>query len=198
MDVLYPYCAGIDVHKKTLSVCVLTPGTHGKPQQQVREYGTTTRELLELADWLLQNQVTHVGRESTGVYGKPIWNMLEAAGFTLTLAPAQPVKNVPGKKTDTADCVWLAQLLRHGLWPASFVPVASLRELRDLTRARVSLVRERAALAYRIQKVLEDTNIQLGTVVSDLLGASRRAMLQSVVGGETASARWAARARGRR
>jgi transposase len=98
MDVLYPYCAGIDVHKKTLSVCVLTPGAPSKPQQQVREYGTTTRELLELADWLLQNQVTHVGMESTGVYGKPIWNILEAAGFPLTLAHAQHVKTYPARR----------------------------------------------------------------------------------------------------
>lgn len=197
MDVLYPSCAGIDVHKKTISVCVLTPGPRGKPQPQVREYGTTTRELLELADWLLQNQVTQVGMESTGVYWKPIWNILEAAGFALTLANAQHVKNVPGKKTDTADCVWLAQLLRHGLLPASFVPAASLRELRDLTRARTTLVRERAAVANRIQKTLEDANIKLGNVVSDILGVSSRAMLQGFVEGETEAARLATRARGR-
>jgi transposase len=197
MDVLYPYCAGIDVHKKTVSVCVLTPGAQSKPQPQIREFGTTTRELLELADWLLQNQVTHIGMESTGVYWKPIWNILEAAGFGLTLANAQHVKNVPGKKTDTADCAWLAQLLRHGLLPGSFVPEASLRELRDLTRARTSLVRERAALANRIQKVLEDANIKLGNVVSDILGVSSRAMLQSFVRGETEAARLAALARGR-
>jgi transposase len=197
MDVLYPYCAGIDVHKKTISVCVLTPSVHGQPQPQVREFGTNTRELLEMADWLLQNQITQVGMESTGVYWKPIWNILEAAGFGLTLANAQHVKNVPGKKTDIADCVWLAQLLRHGLLPGSFVPEASLRELRDLTRARVSLVRERAALANRIQKVLEDTNLKLGNVVSDILGVSSRAMLQSVVGGETEAARLATLARGR-
>jgi transposase len=197
MDVLYPSCAGIDVHKRTISVCVLTPGTPGQPQQQIRECGTTRRELLELADWLLQNQVTHVGMESTGVYWKPIWNILEAAGFTLTLAHAQHVKNVPGKKTDTADCVWLAQLLRHGLLPASFVPAAALRELRDLTRARTTFVRERAAVANRIQKVLEDTNLKLGNVVSDILGVSRRAMLQSFVEGETETTRVAALARGR-
>src|SRR3982751_3582264 len=197
MDVLYPYCAGIDVHKKTISVCVLTPGAHGKPQSQIREYGTHTRELLEMADWLLQNQVTHVGMESTGVYWKPIWNILEAAGFTLTLANAQHVKNVPGKKTDTADCVWLAQLLRHGLLPGSFVPEASLRELRELTRARVSLVRERAAVANRMQKTLEDANIKLGNVVSDILGVSSRAMLQSFVDGESEAARIATLARGR-
>jgi transposase len=134
--------------------------------------------------------------ESTGVYWKPIWNILEAAGFGLILAHAQHVKNVPGKKTDTADCAWLAQLLRHGLLPGSFVPVASLRELRDLTRARTSLVRERAALANRIQKVLEDANLKLGNVVSDILGVSSRAMLQSFVRGETEAARLAALARG--
>ena len=111
-------------------VCVLTPGRQAKPHQQVRECGTTTRKLLELAGWLLQNQVTHLGRESPGVSGKPIWNIGEAAGFTLTLAQAQHVKNVPGQKTETADGVWLAQRLRHGLLPASFVPAASLRELR--------------------------------------------------------------------
>jgi transposase len=197
MDVLYPSCAGIDVHKKTIAVCVLTPGASSKPQQQVREYGTTTRELLELADWLLQSQVTQIGMESTGVYWKPIWNILEAAGFTLTLANAQHVKNVPGKKTDTADCVWLAQLLRHGLLPGSFVPTAALRELRDLTRARTTLVRERAAVANRMQKTLEDANIKLGNVVSDILGVSSRAMLQSFVEGETEAARVAALAQGR-
>src|SRR5947209_4454714 len=142
MDVLYPYCAGIDVHKKSLSVCLLTPGRQAKPHQQVRECGTTTRKLLELAGWLLQNQVTHLGRESPGVSGKPIWNIGEAAGFTLTLAQAQHVKNVPGQKTETADGVWLAQRLRHGWLPASFVPAAARRELRDLRRARVHLGRE--------------------------------------------------------
>ena len=113
------------------------------------------------------------------------------------MANAQQVKNVPGKKTDTADCAWLAQLLRHGLLPGSFVPQASLRELRDLTRARISLVRERASVANRIQKVLEDTNLKLGNVVSDILGVSSRAMLWSLVGGETEAARLAALARGR-
>ena len=133
MRIVYARCCGLDVHKKSISACLLTPDERGETQQQLRRFGTMTRDLLELSDWLTGNGVTHVAMESTGVYWKPIWNILEAAGFTLTLANAQHVKNVPGKKTDTADCVWLAQLLRHGLLPGSFVPAASLRELRDLT-----------------------------------------------------------------
>jgi transposase len=197
MDVVYERCCGLDIHKKLIVACLLTPGPGAQPVKEVRSCGTMTGDLLGLADWLGAVGCTHVAMESTGVYWKPIWNILEAAGFGLTLAHAQHVKNVPGKKTDIADCVWLAQLLRHGLLPGSFVPEASLRELRDLTRARVSLVRERAALANRIQKVLEDTNLKLGNVVSDILGVSSRAMLQSVVGGETEAARLATLARGR-
>jgi transposase len=185
------------VPKQTMAVCVLTPGAHSKPHPPLREYGVTTRQLLEFAAGLWQKQVTHLGMASTGVYGKPIWNILEAAGFTLTLAHAPHGKNVPGQKTDTADCAWLAQLLRHGWLPGSFVPEASLRQLRDLRRARVSLVRERAALANCLQKTRADANSQLGNLVSDRRGVSSRARRQSFVEGETAAARFAALARGR-
>lgn len=198
MEVVYPRCCGLDIHKKTVMACRIIPGSGNKLQKEVRTFSTMTEDLLRLSDWLAAGEVTHVAMESTGVYWKPIWNILEAAGFALILANAQHVKSVPGKKTDTADCAWLAQLLRHGLLPASFVPAASLRELRDLARARTTFVRERASVANRIQKTLEDANIKLGNVVSDILGVSSRAMLQGFVDGEIETARLATRARRRR
>jgi transposase len=196
MQVVYVCCAGLDVHKETVSVCISRCETDGKKRQQLRVYGTFIRDLLALADWLQENGVTHVAMEATGVYWRPVWAVLEGH-FQQMLVNPQHIKAVPGRKTDAKDCEWIADLLQHGLLKGSFVPVASLRELRDLTRARTSLVRERAALANRIQKVLEDANIKLGNVVSDILGVSSRAMLQSFVSGETEAARLAALARGR-
>lgn len=178
MEVLYPRCCGLDVHKKEIVACVITPD--GK---EIRTFGTLTEELLSLADWLMSQQVTHVAMESTGPYWKPIYNVLEGE-FTLVLGNAQHIKIVPGRKTDVKDAEWIADLLRHGLIRGSFVPDKSQRELRELLRYRRSLIQERAREANRIQKVLEGANIKLGNVVSDVLGASGKAMLAAIARGE--------------
>lgn len=137
MRIIYARCCGLDVHKKSISACLLTPHEEGGTQQQVRRFGTVTRDLLDLCDWLASNQVTHVAMESTGVYWKPVWNILEA-NFTILLVNAQHVKAVPGRKTDAKDCQWIADLLQHGLLRGSFVPPSPIRQLRDLTRTRAS------------------------------------------------------------
>ncbi len=196
MDVLYERCCGIDVHKQTAVACVVVPGAPGPPTKEVRTFGTTTEELLSLGDWLAECGVTHVAMESTGVYWKPLWNLLEDR-FTLLLANAQHVKQVPGRKTDVRDCEWLADLLRHGLLRASFVPERPQRELRELTRYRTALIRERAAEVNRLQKTLEGANLKLGDVASNVLGVSGRAMLQALVAGTTAPEALAELAKGR-
>jgi transposase len=183
MEVMHPYCAGLDIHKQTVNACILTPGRGAKPTRQSRAFGTMTADLLALGDWLAEAGVTHVAMESTGVYWKPIWNLLEER-FTLLLVNAQHVKAVPGRKSDVRDCEWLATLLRHGLVRASFVPERPARELRELTRYRSSLVRERTAEINRLAKTLEGANIKLGSVVSELTGKSARAMLAQLVAGE--------------
>lgn len=182
MDVVYERCCGIDVHKRGLVACVVTPGPDGQPRKVRRSFGTLTDELLTLGDWLTAEGVTHVALESTGVYWKPLWNLLEDR-FTLLLVNAQHVKAVPGRKTDVKDCEWLADLLRHGLLKPSFVPPRPQRELRELTRYRTSLVRERAAEANRIQKTLEGANLKLGDVASDVLGVSGRHILEALIAG---------------
>jgi transposase len=192
MDTVYPHCAGLDVHKDSVVACVRHAGR--MPREQVRSFGTTTAEILLLADWLAAEGVTHVAMESTGVYWKPIWNLLEGR-FSLLLANAQHIKNVPGRKTDVKDCQWIAQLLQHGLLRASFVPPRPQRELRDLTRQRAQLVGDKARVANRIQKVLEDANIKLGSVASDVLGASGRDMLRAMIGGSSDPAAMAELAR---
>src|SRR5919198_6670834 len=154
MEVVNERFGGLDVHKQTVVACVIVPGSGRVPQREVRTFGTMTADLLELADWLSDYQVTHVAMESTGVYWKPIWNLLEGQ-VELSLVNAHHVKQVPGRKTDVKDCEWLADLLRHGLLRASFVPPRPQRELRELTRYRTSLVRERAAEVNRVQKTLE-------------------------------------------
>ena len=196
MDTLYPRCAGIDVHKDNLVVCVRLGDRPGKPAEEVRSFSTLTRDLLALADWLAQQRVTHVAMESTGVYWKPVFNLLEGH-VEVILVNAQHVKQVPGRKTDVKDCQWLADLLAHGLLRASFVPPAPIRELRDLTRQRAQLVAERATAANRIQKVLEDANIKLAAVATDALGASGRDMIEALIAGEEDPERLADRARGR-
>lgn len=182
MQVLYPRCAGLDVHKDTIVACVrcVSPPLH----QEVRSFDSTTRGLLELADWLALHDCTHVAMEATGVYWKPVWHMLEA-GFELVLANAQHIRNVPGRKTDVNDAMWIADLLAHGLIRSSFVPPAAIQELRDLTRTRKQLVREISQHSLRIQKVLEDANLKLGSVLSNVLGRSGRAMLDAIVAGES-------------
>lgn len=182
MDVVYPRCCGLDVHKASVTACRLLPGAGGRPTPEVRTFPTMTADLLELGDWLAAGGVTHVAMESTGVYWKPIWNLLEGR-FTLLLVNARHVKAVPGRKTDVGDAQWLAELLRHGLLRGSFVPDRPLRELRELTRYRSSLVHARTAEVNRLQKTLEGANIKLASVVSDVTGVSARAMLAELVAG---------------
>jgi len=182
MDVLYARCCGLDVHKKTVVACLITPGPQGAPQKEVRTFETMTADLLALADWLTGAGCTHVAMESTGVYWQPIYNLLEDQ-FTLLLVNAQHVKAVPGRKTDVRDCEWLAQLLEHGLLRGSFVPPVPIRELRDLTRYRHVLVQDRTREANRLHKVLTDAGIQLASVASNVLGTSGRAMLAALIEG---------------
>ena len=184
METLYPRCAGLDVHKKTVVVCVRCADGPGKPRQEVRTFGTMTADLLALSDWLAERGVTHAAMESTGVYWKPVYHVLEGR-FAVVLVNAQHIKQVPGRKTDVKDCQWIAELLQHGLLKASFVPPPPIRELRDLTRQRAQLVGEKTAVANRIQKALEDANIKLAGVASDVLGASGRDMLEALCAGET-------------
>jgi transposase len=190
MEVLYPCCAGLDVHKDTVVSSVRL--AHGNPaQREVRTFGTTTPQLLALVEWLESEGVTHVAMEATGVYWKPVWHLLEGR-FELTLANARQIKNVPGRKSDVRDAEWIADLLAHGLIRSSFVPPAPIQEMRDLTRTRKQLVRERAQHVQRLQKVLEDANLKLASVVTDLMGQSGRAMLEAIVQGVTDPERLAA------
>lgn len=183
MEVIYPRCAGLDVHKQTVVACVRI-ARDGPPLQEVRTFATTTSGLLGLADWLESFSVKHVAMEATGVYWKPVWHVLEGH-FEPVLANAAHVKNVPGRKTDVSDAMWLADLLAHGLIRASFVPPVAVQELRTLTRTRKQLVREKGAHAQRIEKLLEDANLKLGVVLTDIMGKSGRAVLQALIEGET-------------
>lgn len=191
MQVVYERCCGLDVHKKMVVACVITD--EGK---QIRSFGTLTSQLLELSDWLSRHAVTHVAMESTGVYWKPIYNILEE-GFEVLLVNAKHVKIVPGRKTDVKDAEWIADLLRHGLLRASFVPDRPQRELRELMRYRRRLIQERSGVVNRIQKVLEGANIKLGSVASSVTGASGLAMLRAIARGETDPEALAELARGR-
>src|SRR5437867_9213063 len=195
MDVMHAKCAGLDVHQQTVVACArLAIGR--SVTYDVRTFATTTPELLALTDWLTAHGCTHVAMESTGVYWKPVWQVLDGS-FELVLANAMHVRNIPGRKTDVNDATWIADLLAHGLIRGSFVPPAPVQELRDLTRTRKQLVREIAQHTLRIQKVLEDANVKLTSVVSDVLGASGRAMLDALVAGETDPERLLARTTGR-
>jgi len=183
MDIVHRCCAGLDVHKKTVVACVRRLGPDGSPQPSIRTFATMTADLLALADWLAAEGVTHVAMESTGVYWKPVYHLLEDR-FALLLVNAQHIKKVPGRKTDVKDAEWIAQLLQYGLLASSFVPPPPIRELRDLTRQRTQLTRDRATVVNRIEKVLEDANIKLASVASDPLGVSGRAMLRAMIAGE--------------
>ncbi len=195
MDVVYPRVAGLDIHKKLIVACRIIPGAGAQVQREVRSFGATTVAIEDLGDWLAEGDVTHVAMEATGVYWKPLFNLLEER-FTLVLANAQHIKGVPGRKTDVKDSEWIADLLRHGLIKGSFVPDRAQRELRELTRYRTSLVRERAAVANRIQKTLEGANIKLGDVATDVLGQSSRAILEDLIAGESDPTILAGHARG--
>ena len=190
MEVLYPRCAGLDVHKATV-VAAVRLAADGKVAREVRTFATTTAGLLELAEWLAESGCTHVVMEATGVYWKPVWHILAEGGFALVLANAAQVRNVPGRKTDVNDATWLAELLAHGLVRASFVPDGPTAELRSLLRTRKQLAREKASHTLRLQKTLEslprpdpDANVKLDGVVADLLGKSGRAMLEALAAGE--------------
>jgi transposase len=183
MEVMYERCAGLDVHKDTVVACARVV-KDGVVSQEVETFDTTTQGLFALCDWLTQRSCTHVAMEATGVYWKPVWHVLEGH-FELVLANAAHVRNVPGRKTDVNDATWLANLLAHGLIRASFVPPTQIQELRDLTRTRKQLVREQAQHVQRIQKTLEDANLKLASAVSNIVGASGRAILNAIVAGET-------------
>lgn len=183
MQVVHERCCGLDVHKKMLVACLRIVKSDGTLFTQIRTFGTMTRALLELSDWLTAMECTHVAMESTGVYWKPVYSILEEQ-FQLLLVNAQHMRAVPGRKTDVKDAEWIAELLQFGLLKASFVPESAQRELRDLTRLRISLVREHARAVNRLQKVLEDANIKLASVASNVMGASARAMLNAMVAGQ--------------
>lgn len=191
MEILHARCAGLDVHKKTVVACAITPAG-----RELRTFGTLTGDLLALGDWLAAQGVSEVAMESTGSFWKPVYNVLEGR-FTLVVANARHIKAVPGRKTDVRDAEWIADLLRHGLIRASFVPDRSERELRELVRYRCSLVRERTSELNRIAKVLEGANIKLGSVASEIGGVSSRAIVAALVAGETDPAAMAELARGR-
>src|SRR5215208_6175380 len=190
MDILYARCAGLDIHRDTIVACVRLAEAGGVVRF-VETFATTTAELERLSEWLTGHGVTAVAMEATGVYWKPVWAVL-AGDFELVLANAHPVKAVPGRKTDVNDATWLADLLAHGLIRPSFVPDAPTQELRSLLRTRKQLVRERASHVLRLQKTLEDANVKLDAVLSDLLGRSGRAMLEALVAGESDPAKLAA------
>ena len=196
MQVMFGNCAGLDVHKKFVMACRLTTEAQGRTHSEVRRFGTMTRELQALADWLADGGVTHVAMESTGVYWQPVYNIL-AERFEVWLVNARHIKQVPGRKTDVKDAEWLADCLRHGLLKPSFIPSAEQRDLRDLVRYRQTVVEERRRIANRLQKVLEDANLKLSAVVTDIQGVSAQAMLQALLEGEDDPKALAELARGR-
>jgi transposase len=179
MDVIIERACGLDVHKDNITACIMTP-----IGREIRTFSTKTVFLLNLLDWIKENSCTHVAMESTSVYWKPIVNLLEYEGIELLVVNAQHMKALPGRKTDVKDAEWIAQLLRHGLLKASFIPNRTQRELRELVRYRSSIIEERARQHNRIQKVLEGANIKLGSVVSDIMGVSSEDMLRAIAGGE--------------
>jgi len=183
VEVLHARCAGLDVHRDTVVACCRVM-VDGAVNQDVQTFGTTTKDLLALSEWLTAHAVTHVAMEATGVYWKPIWHVLDGH-FDLVLANASHVKNVPGRKTDVNDAMWIADLLAHGLIRASFVPETRIQNLRDLTRTRKQLVRERASHVQRVDKILQDANLKLGSVLADIMGTGGRAVLAALVKGET-------------
>jgi transposase len=196
MQVVHMRCAGLDVHKKTVVACVCLVQVDGTITRHIRTFGTTTAELLSLVAWLLSLEVSHIAMESTGEFWKPLYNLLESS-FTVWVVNAAHIKHVPGRKTDVKDAEWIAELVAHGLLRPSFVPPPPQRALRDLTRQRTHLIRERASEVNRMQKVLEWANIKLASVVTDISGVSARAMLQALVAGQTDVSALAQLAKGR-
>ena len=196
MDIVYSQCAGLDVHKKTVVAAISVPDPAGGWHKETRTFGTMTADLLALSDWLTRHGVTQVAMESTGEYWKPVFNILEA-NFEVLLVNAQHIKAVPGRKTDVNDAEWLAELLKHGLLKASFVPPEGQRELRELTRYRTTFVRERATLVNRLHKILESANLKLTSVATDVTGVSGRAILAELIQGQATPEQMAELAKGR-
>jgi transposase len=182
MEVLHPHCAGLDVHKDTV-VAAVRHMVGGTVTRQVRTFKTTTKDLMALSEWLASEGCTHIAMEATGIYWKPVWHILDDGEFTLVLANAAHVKNVPGRKTDVNDATWLAELMAHGLIRGSFVPEAGIEELRALLRTRKQFTRERSSHVQRLQKTLEDANIKLDSALSDVLGLSGRRMIEALIAG---------------
>lgn len=196
MEAVLKRCCGMDVHKKTITVCLILEEDNGRPREEIRTFSTMTCDLVEMRDWLLKAGCTHVAMESTGSYWKPVFNLLEEH-FTVVLANARQIKHVPGRKSDVQDCQWIAKLLRYGLIRGSFIPPKTIRELRDLTRYRKRLIEDATSERNRIQKVLEDANIKLAAVLSDLFGASGQDMLKALLEGQGTPEEIAKLARGR-
>jgi transposase len=196
MEIVYRRCCGLDIHKKLVVACLSILGANGRRHKETRTFGTTTPELLQLLDWLKAAGCTHIAMESTGVFWKPIYNLLEGC-FELLVVNAQHIKAVPGHKTDVRDAEWIADLLQHGLLKGSFIPPVWQRELRELTRHRTNLVEDRARVVNRLHKILEDTNLKVTSVATDITGKSARAMLEALLAGETDPVVLAGLARGR-
>jgi len=199
MEVLVDRCAGLDVHKQTVVACVRTPGSgRRKRDSEVRTFGTFEHQLIELREWLISRGVTEVAMEATGVFWKPVWHVLdEGQRFELLLVNPAHIKNVPGRKTDVNDATWIGQLLECGLLRGSFVPPVEIRELREVTRYRRQLTEERAREVQRLQKVLEDANVKLSSVVSQVLGVTGRMILNALCAGERDPEMLAAMAQGK-
>jgi len=196
METIIERCCGIDVHKKTISACLLTGKADEKPKQTIRSFSTMTGDLLACRDWLIEEGCTHVAMESTGVYWKPVFNILEDH-LEVILANARNIKNVPGRKTDVKDCQWIAQLLRHGLIEGSFIPPKPIRQLRDLTRYRQKLTQQRSSEINRLQKFLEEANIKLASVVTDITGVSAQEIIRHLIQEDMTTPEMAQLARGR-
>jgi len=196
MEVIFGCCCGLDVHKRMVTACHRVQGVDGRGHKEIQTFGTMTADLLVLHDWLVSRGVTHVAMESTGVYWKPIYNILEAS-FTILLVNAAHIKAVPGRKTDVKDCEWIADLLAHGLLKGGFIPPEPIRDLRDLTRYRKSLIDERVREVNRLHKLLESSNVKLASVATDVMGVSGRLMLDAILGGHADPAVLAELARGR-
>jgi len=196
METIIERCCGIDVHKKTIVACLMTGQPHEKPQTTIKTFSTMTRDLLACRDWLVSEGCTHVAMESTGIYWKPVFNILEDS-MEVILANARNVKNVPGRKTDIKDCQWIAQLLRHGLIEGSFIPPKPIRQLRDLTRYRQKLTQQRSSEINRLQKFLEDANVKLSSVVTDITGVSAQEMILHLIQEDMSSQEMAQLAKGR-
>ena len=195
MRVMYERCCGLDVHKARITACVRVPGPDGNRSSEVRTFGTTTSDLLRLMDWVMESGCTHVAMESTGIYWRPVFNILDEVAVVL-LVNARDAKNLPGRKTDVKDCEWIAEMLEHGLLRSSFIPPEPIRDLRDLTRYRKSLIGVRADEVNRLQKVLETANIKLTSVVTDVTGTSGRSMVRALIAGERDPIRLSRLARG--